>query len=41
MSISSIAVSQLTETLEEAISLGVETNRSGTHAESKSALDIG
>jgi len=41
MSISSIAVSQDTETGDVAITCGVETKRKGTHANSKSALDIG
>jgi len=34
-------VSQDTETGEVAISCGVEKDRIGTHAKSKSALDIG
>jgi hypothetical protein len=41
MSISSNAVSQDTETGVVAITCGVETDRNGTHAKSKSALVIG
>jgi len=40
MSISSQAASQLIETV-GLFSCGVEARRSGTHAKSKSALDIG